>query len=128
MRWRIGLSSGEPLAIAGLWRSWKEADGGEALSFTMLTVNADGHPLTKRFHRPGSEKRSVVIVPEAKYAPWLTCRNTDEAYSHPACHAKQQDWGVALGESACRFRGAQHALSLKSECNGWRLYSDDVFR
>jgi putative SOS response-associated peptidase YedK len=81
VRWRIGLSSDKPLAIAGLWRSWKEADGSEALSFTMLTVNADEHPLMKRFHRPGSEKRSVVIVPEAEYAPWLTCRTTDEAYT-----------------------------------------------
>jgi putative SOS response-associated peptidase YedK len=49
VRWRIGLASGEPLAIAGLWRSWKEPDGADALSFTMLTVNADEHPLMKRF-------------------------------------------------------------------------------
>jgi putative SOS response-associated peptidase YedK len=81
VRWRIGLESGEPLAIAGLWRSWNEPDGGEALSFTMLTVNADDHPLMKRFHRPGSEKRSVVILPAAEYESWLSCGNTDEAFS-----------------------------------------------
>ncbi|WP_256700996.1 SOS response-associated peptidase [Caballeronia sordidicola] len=81
VRWRIGLESGEPLAIAGLWRAWKEPDGSEALSFTMLTVNADDHPLMKRFHRPGSEKRSLVIVPAAEYETWLACRNTDEAHS-----------------------------------------------
>jgi putative SOS response-associated peptidase YedK len=81
VRWRIGLASGEPLAIAGLWRAWKEPDGGDALSFTMLTVNADAHPLMKRFHRPGSEKRSVVIVPAAEHEAWLASRNTDEAHS-----------------------------------------------
>ena len=80
-RWRIGLASGEPLTIAGLWRAWKEPDGADAISFTMLTVNAGEHPLMKRFHRPGSEKRSVVIVPAAEHQAWLTSRSTDEAYS-----------------------------------------------
>lgn len=80
VRWRIGLASGEPLAIAGLWRAWK-GEGGESLSFTMLTVNADNHPLMKRFHKPGDEKRSVVVVPRAAHHDWLNCRNTDEARS-----------------------------------------------
>jgi putative SOS response-associated peptidase YedK len=81
VRWRIGLASGEPLAIAGLWRAWKEPDGNERLSFSMLTVNAEEHPLMNRFHRPGSEKRSVVIVPAAEHEAWLASRTTDEAMS-----------------------------------------------
>jgi putative SOS response-associated peptidase YedK len=32
VRWRIGMASGQPLAIAGLWREWEEPDGGKALS------------------------------------------------------------------------------------------------
>jgi putative SOS response-associated peptidase YedK len=80
VRWRIGMESGEPLAIAGLWRAWKDEEG-ESLSFTMLTVNASEHPLTKRFHMPGDEKRSVVIVPPDAYDDWLACRSTDEARS-----------------------------------------------
>jgi len=32
-----------------------------------LTVNADDHPLMKRFHKPNDEKRSVVIVPPTQY-------------------------------------------------------------
>jgi putative SOS response-associated peptidase YedK len=81
VRWRIGLASGEPLAIAGLWRAWKEPDGGEQLAFTMLTVNANEHPLMNRFHKPGAEKRSVVIVPALHYEEWLASCNTDEARS-----------------------------------------------
>jgi putative SOS response-associated peptidase YedK len=81
VRWRIGVASGARLAIAGLWREWEEPEGGKALSFTMLTVNADEHPLMKRFHKPSDEKRSVVIVPPAAYEDWLSCRNTDEARS-----------------------------------------------
>jgi len=51
------------------------------MSFTMLTVNADEHPLMKRFHKPGDEKRSVVIVPPTSYEDWLNARSTDEARS-----------------------------------------------
>ncbi|SDR37879.1 Putative SOS response-associated peptidase YedK [Paraburkholderia fungorum] len=79
VRWRIGLDN-RPLAIAGLWRTWDEPEG-LAMSFTMLTVNADDHPLMKRFHRPGAEKRSVVILRPEEYDDWLGARSTDEARS-----------------------------------------------
>ncbi|BDC37782.1 hypothetical protein PTKU15_10790 [Paraburkholderia terrae] len=81
VRWKIGAVSGDPLAIAGLWRQWKEADGSLSLAFTMLTVNSDEHPLMKRFHKPGDEKRSVVIVPPTQFGDWLSCQSTDDARS-----------------------------------------------
>ena len=31
-------------------------------SFTMLTINADAHPLMRRFHRPDDEKRMLVLL------------------------------------------------------------------
>jgi putative SOS response-associated peptidase YedK len=81
VRWKIGMANGEPFAIAGLWRQWKEVDGSLSLAFTMLTVNSDEHPLMNRFHKPGDEKRSVVIVPPTEHADWLSCKSTDEACS-----------------------------------------------
>jgi putative SOS response-associated peptidase YedK len=81
VRWRIGVGSGQPFAIAGLWRAWEEPDGAPSVSFTMLTINADNHPLMKRFHKPGDEKRSVVVIRPDDYEDWLCCRNTDEARS-----------------------------------------------
>ncbi len=80
VRWAIGTADGEPFAIAGLWREW-EGEGGPRFSFTMLTLNADHHPLMKRFHKPGSEKRSVVIIKPADYDDWLGARSMDEARS-----------------------------------------------
>jgi putative SOS response-associated peptidase YedK len=80
VRWNIGLATGRPFAIAGLWRAWEDLDG-VALSFTMLTVNANDHPLMKRFHRPGDEKRSVVLLRPAQYDDWLGSRSVDEARS-----------------------------------------------
>ncbi|WP_322012676.1 hypothetical protein [Paraburkholderia sp. J12] len=35
----------------------------------------------KRFHKPGDEKRSVVIVPPAEYEGWLASRSMGEARS-----------------------------------------------
>jgi putative SOS response-associated peptidase YedK len=57
VRWRIGMADGQPFAIAGLWRAWNEPEG-VTLSFTMLTVNADRHPLMQRFHKPGDDAAS----------------------------------------------------------------------
>ncbi|WP_347814191.1 SOS response-associated peptidase family protein [Paraburkholderia sp. BL10I2N1] len=81
VRWRINLASEQPTAIAGLWRAWEEPDGKASLSFTMLTVNADTHPLMRRFHKPGDEKRSVVVIRPEDYEDWLSCRSMDEARS-----------------------------------------------
>jgi putative SOS response-associated peptidase YedK len=73
VRWRIGLASGLPFGIAGLWGWWRGPDGREMLSFTMLTVNADAHALMRRFHREGEEKRMVAILDPADYDAWLDC-------------------------------------------------------
>lgn len=80
VRWRIGMADDSPFAIAGLWREWSEPEG-TVYSFTMLTVNAADHPLMKRFHKPGDEKRSVVIVAPDEYDGWLGSRSMDEARS-----------------------------------------------
>jgi putative SOS response-associated peptidase YedK len=72
VRTQISLESDEPFAIACLWDRWKQPETGEIVtSFSMLTVNADQHPVMKRFHRDGDEKRTPVIVPEANYMDWL---------------------------------------------------------
>jgi putative SOS response-associated peptidase YedK len=62
VRWGIGMSDESMFAVAGLWREW-EAEGALEYSFTQLTINADDHPLMKRFHKPGDEKRAMVIMP-----------------------------------------------------------------
>ena len=68
---RIACSDGLPMGIAGLWSRWKDQDGKQIDSFTMLTINADAHPLMSRFHKPGDEKRMVVILPRGSWKTWL---------------------------------------------------------
>ena len=80
VRWAIGMADEAPFAVAGLWRAWAGPDGRKVCSFTQLTVNADEHPLLRRFHRPGDEKRSLVIVAPDDYARWLACRDPVQAH------------------------------------------------
>lgn len=69
---RISRADGEAMGIAGLWSWWKSPSGKEVHSFTMLTINADEHGLMRNFHKPGDEKRMVVILPTGLYDDWLT--------------------------------------------------------
>jgi putative SOS response-associated peptidase YedK len=71
-RWRLGRADDAPFAAAALHECWTDPDSGEQVhSFSLLTVNADGHPLLGRMHRPGDEKRMLVIVPPERCADWL---------------------------------------------------------
>jgi len=73
VRTRFELAGGEPMGIAGLWDRWRTS-GGELLeTYTMLTINADDHPLLKHYHAPGKEKRMIVILPPDLYDAWLDC-------------------------------------------------------
>jgi putative SOS response-associated peptidase YedK len=72
-RWGIRRVDGKGLAVAGIYRRWTSPDGELLWSFAMLTVNADGHPVYARMHRPGDEKRMVVILDGDEQDDWLTC-------------------------------------------------------
>ncbi len=74
---RIGNASGEPLGVAGLWSAWRDPQGQTLHSFTMLTINADHHPLMNQFHKPTDEKRMIVILPPERYDDWLKASAKD---------------------------------------------------
>jgi putative SOS response-associated peptidase YedK len=79
VRWKIGLASGDPFGIACLWDRWTDpASGKRVVSFSMLTVNADDHPVMRQFHKPGDEKRTPVIVPQELQDAWLSA-DTNQA-------------------------------------------------
>ncbi|MEO7116145.1 MAG: SOS response-associated peptidase family protein [Caldimonas sp.] len=76
-RWRIRRSDRSPLSIAGLWDRWVDESGKELLSFAMLTINCDLHPLLNRFDRhvnekgDPTEKRTPVLLAEEDFDAWL---------------------------------------------------------
>jgi putative SOS response-associated peptidase YedK len=78
VRWRIERQDGQPFGVAGIWEERYLEDGKVQWSFSMLTINADGHPLMSRFHAPGKEKRSVVVLAETDWDAWLGGRDEGE--------------------------------------------------
>lgn len=75
---RITRADGEPLGIAGIWQPWRAPNGEWLLSFAMLTINADTHPIFRELHKPDpklpankQDKRMVVILNEDSYDAWL---------------------------------------------------------
>ncbi|GAA4412340.1 SOS response-associated peptidase [Quisquiliibacterium transsilvanicum] len=77
--WRFRRADGEPWGLAGLRNTWIDRATGEIHeSYTMLTINADGHALMGRMHKPdpalppdAQDKRSVIPIERADAEHWL---------------------------------------------------------
>ena len=77
--WRFRRADGQPWGLAGLWNTWVDPSTGEIVeSYTMLTVNADAHPIMSRMHKPDpklppdqQDKRSVVAIEAVDVEQWL---------------------------------------------------------
>lgn len=78
--WQFERVDGEPWALAGLWDEWTDPKTGEmVVNYTMVTQNADSHPLFRLMHRPNpkrpphmQDKRSVVPIERRDWETWLT--------------------------------------------------------
>ena len=77
--WRFTRPDHTPWGLAGLWTAWTDPASGEIVdSYTLLTINADAHPLIKRMHRPDpkrppemQDKRAVVPIELKDVDAWL---------------------------------------------------------
>ncbi len=89
IRWQIANVDGSPLALAAIWEAWRRpppdstgrragpadadlTEDGWLLSFSLLTINADGHSVMGRFHPPDDEKRSIVAIAPSCHQSWLS--------------------------------------------------------
>lgn len=77
--WSFHRADGAPWGLAGLWNTWTDKATGESVeSYTMLTINADQHPLMRRMHKPDpklppdqQDKRSVIPLEPSDWDQWL---------------------------------------------------------
>ncbi|WP_186190034.1 hypothetical protein [Burkholderia gladioli] len=58
---------------------WKEPGGQEWIAMAVLTLNDDGHGVMRSMHRPGDERRSVVILRPDDWEEWRTALNIEAA-------------------------------------------------
>ncbi len=68
--------SGEPMAFAGLWETWKSPEGQVVQSCTIITTSAN--PLIQPLHN-----RMPVILPEETQALWLDPLTEDPKILEP---------------------------------------------
>lgn len=59
-----------PFTVAGIYEH-SSINGEQIISMSMLTINADMHPLMQQFHAPDDEKRSIVVIPQDQRSSWL---------------------------------------------------------
>jgi len=61
-------NNGKPFGLAGLWETWKDPDGNELKTFTIITT--EPNELAARVHN-----RMPVIISEENYGTWLDTAN-----------------------------------------------------
>jgi len=78
VRWKIKRQDAKPVAVASIWERFVDTDTGEILmSFSMITINANGHPVMQQFHKPNHEKRSIVVLQDNQYQQWLHANQSE---------------------------------------------------
>jgi putative SOS response-associated peptidase YedK len=101
----LRLASGEPFAMAGLWDRWRAPDGGQLLSFTILTTSAN--PLVASVH----DRMPVILPPEAE-ADWLDPKAAPDA----------------LKALMVPFPGTMEAVPLSTAVNNPRNDGPEILR
>lgn len=93
----IARADGAPLALAGLWESWRGPDGAVLRSFVVLTTAAS--PALRALHA-----RMPVMLEAADWPGWL---GTDAAPALPPAVTALRFWPVATLVNNVRNDGAQ---------------------
>ena len=79
VRWAFERVDGEPWGLVGIWNTWTDKTTDKMHeSYTMLTLNADAHPLMNLMHKPDpkrlphiQDKRSVEPISMENVDRWL---------------------------------------------------------
>ena len=95
------------MGIAGIYRPWKAPDGRWLWTMSMLTVNADGHPIFKRMHRREDEKRMVVILDPTEYYDWLSCSVEDARKYFRQWHGHLEAFSAATPPRAAKPKASE---------------------
>ena len=122
--WSFRRADGQPWGLAGLWNTWVDPVTGEVVeSYTMLTLNADAHPLMRRMHKPDpalgpdqQDKRSVIPIERGDVDTWLLGSQEDargllqlapvDIFQATTASPAAQDAGSAPGNVASPQQGS----------------------
>jgi len=108
--WQFRRTDGDPWGLAGLWNTWVDKATGEVHeSYTMLTLNADHHPLMNRMHKPDpklgldqQDKRSVIAIEKGGVDQWLAGTIEEATRLLRLTSVDEFDAGPIVGEEPIR--------------------------
>lgn len=141
--WTFHRADGQPWGLAGLWNTWVDKDSGEVVeSYTMLTINADRHPLMRRMHKPDpargpeeQDKRSVIALEVADVDCWLHGSLSQasallrlapaEVFRASAQQAPSRPRAGALTDPGAGIAAANDPTALPRQAELWSLRQDD---
>lgn len=107
----ITLRSGEPMAFAGLWETWRSTEGQSVVSCTICTTSANALMLSYRDRMP-------VILPHPMLTPWLDPEMKDTAKLKPILGQfpsdEMQAWAVNKDVGNVRNQGEYLAEPVPS--------------
>ena len=106
--WTFRRADGQPWGLAGLWNTWIDNETGEVVeSYTMLTQNADAHPVMRRMHKPDpklppdqQDKRGVVAIELTDVDQWLHGSHEEAAQIVRLTPAEMMEAGPAPGRES----------------------------
>lgn len=74
INWMFRRTDGRPAMLAGLYSEWCDPVSGEKVpNYTVITQDAGAHPVLSLMHRPGREKRCVVVLEQQDWDAWMHC-------------------------------------------------------
>lgn len=129
VRWKLSPVDDQPLGIAGIWE-WRPNGGPDdqpLVSFSMLTMNADAHPLMQRFHQPQDEKRMLVLLDPRDYAGWLHASTADAVQYfrlYPATQLQAEPAPRTVAKP--KVRPAKKPAASRPEPGGFRSLWDSA--
>jgi len=84
----ISLKSGEPMAMGGLWESWKSPDGKILRTCCIITTGPNA------IMEPIHDRMPVILAPE-HWQAWLEAPVDDiQSFIHPYDATEMQAWPV----------------------------------
>jgi putative SOS response-associated peptidase YedK len=99
----IGLKSGKPFGIAGIWEGWKHPLSGEIIrTFCILTCPAN--ELVGSIH----DRMPVILPPEA-YERWLANIEPDPRFARPPFRRADDDVADLDAREQARQRRPDHS-------------------
>lgn len=80
VRYSIQRTDHARFTVAGIYDEWQDKDTQQWVrSYALITINGDGHPIAGRMHRPGHEKRTLVVIPNDKRDAWINQTTPEHA-------------------------------------------------